>query len=525
MKKFVSILMALVMILSLAACGGDPATSGSGSGVGGEDSKYGGELNVRWNTLEKGLDPHIFSGWGFYHWALCVFENPISQDENGNFAPGVCEFELSEDQTVLKLWVREGKKVHDGTDVEIEDVVASLDRASLQSSIDKYFTQYIDSVEVKDGVATYTFKEFVANTLYYMTGYFTYCSVMPKEICEKYGKDLEKAINTVEDCIGTGPYKVVEYVEDTHVIMDKFADYVTLEGSSGPAVKYGYMDRITVHCNKDNTSAQMALFAGEYDICRLAGEEYIAMADQQGFVKLDDRSANNVYIAFNTKGDRPVADKNLRKAIAALINDTDVIPNLRTSYIMEHCPIQGLYYTDKFNQADYYATPGVETARKYLAQSSYNGEELVFLIGGTSGEPYALTLKDKGKQVGINVRLEYVDSGVVKSMYSDPKTEFDMVYLTSAVGSYVPGTLAANLRTTFWGDERGLELLTETAATPYGSEESLAAWDELSDLMIEECPYTVLCWGTSVWARNPDVNDNVPANSTYNYWYNAYWEN
>ena len=551
MKKFVSIVLALLMVLSLVACGGDktPTTSdgtsagtsagtssgtttpstGDGSGttpttpVDPDAWKYGGELNVRWNTLEKGLDPHIYSGWGFYHWALCVFENAIAQDAEGNFVPGVCDFEFNEDQTVLKLKVREGKKFHNGKDVTIEDVVASLDRASLQSNIKKYFTDYVESVEVKDGVATYTFKEYVANTMYYLTGYFTYTSIMPKEICEKYGKDAEKAINTVADCIGTGPYKVVEYVEDTQVVMERFDDYCILEGSTGPATKYAYMDKITIHCNKDDTSAMLALFAGDYDVCRLSGAEYLTMAEKQGIVKFDERTANNVYIPFNTKGSRPVNDVNLRKAIAAVMSEPDVVPGLRSVYKLEHCPIQGKYYTTKFNEAEYYAKPGVETAKKYLAQSNYNGEELVFLVNG-SADSYALVCKDKCAQIGVNVRIEYVDSGIYKSTYSDPKNAWDMCYLTSAVGSYVPGTLAANLRSTFWGNKKAQELFTATASNPFGSDASMKAWDELSDLWVEDCPNMILCYGTSVWGRNPELNDNVPEGVTFNYWYNTYWE-
>jgi hypothetical protein len=147
----------------------------------------------------------------------------------------------------------------------------------------------------------------------------------------------------------------------------------------------------------------------------------------------------------------------------------------------------------------------------------------VFLVNG-SADSYALVCKDKCAQIGVNVRIEYVDSGVYKSTYSDPNNAWDMCYLTSAVGSYVPGTLAANLRSTFWGNEKAQELFTATASNPYGSDASMKAWDELSDLWVEDCPNMILCHGTSVWGRNPELNDNVPEGVTFNYWFNAYWE-
>ena len=524
MKKFVSILLALILVLSLVACGGDPAVSSgssSGSGTGNTDSKYGGELRVRWNTLSEGLDPHIFTGWGVYLWAQNVFESPVTRDADGNFAPGVCDFELSEDQTVLKLWVREGKTFHNGEPVEIEDVVASLERAQMQPNVEKYITKYIESVTIENGVATYTFKEFVANTLNYLTGYYTYCSVMPKEICDKYGIDIDKPIMAVEDCIGSGPYKVSKFVENNYVEMVRFDDYVMLEGSTGLATKYAYMDKITLYVNTDNTSAQLAMFAGEYDVCRLNGEEYIEMARAQGFQEWFDPITNVCYINFNTKGDRPVNDVNLRKALAALMCGEEVIPNIRTFYEMEHCPMgKGPYYTDIFNKADYIDYPTLDDAKAFLEQSSYNGEELVWLASG-SYDPYAVVMQSRAKEIGINVKIEYMDTGAFKSYYSDNSNPYDMVYLTSSVGSYTPATLAANLKTTFWGNERGQQLWEEMAGYTYGSQESLDAWAELSQLWVDDVPNVILCYGSSCWGLHKDLNVNVQGSTPY--FFNAYW--
>ena len=190
MKKLLALLLALVMIVGLVACGpkskdaeNPPAQSGTpdvtpdetqsiidqNSDVAEED-RYGGVLDLVWSACTDHFDPHT-SGWPTYFWAQNVYETPLSRDSGGNLCPNVCEFEVSDDALTLKLWVREGVIFHDGSAVEIEDVVASLDRAGKRyAKIGKAFNNKIASVEVADGVATYTFTDYNPETLYYISG-------------------------------------------------------------------------------------------------------------------------------------------------------------------------------------------------------------------------------------------------------------------------------------------------------------------------------------------------------------------
>ena len=129
MKKILLILLSILMLFSLVACGG-----GSNGEDGNEDgnevaeSKYGGHLNVVTGHTCNQIDYLVSLGtWG-YNYATCVWENILTRDADYNIAPGVCEYELSDDMLTLKLWVRDGAKFHNGDDVDIYDIEASLDR-------------------------------------------------------------------------------------------------------------------------------------------------------------------------------------------------------------------------------------------------------------------------------------------------------------------------------------------------------------------------------------------------------------
>ena len=131
MKKLFAILLAAAMMLSLAACGGGNANVGGGGGNDDTipvEERYGGHLNVPL-TKVTALDPAKATGTWNYVWTRLIWEAPLTRDADGNICPNVCNYELSEDRLTLKLWVREGVKFHDGTDVEIDDVIASVQRA------------------------------------------------------------------------------------------------------------------------------------------------------------------------------------------------------------------------------------------------------------------------------------------------------------------------------------------------------------------------------------------------------------
>ena len=141
-KKLLALLMAACMLLGLmAGCTGDSgnedpvadATGNADATGGAEDTRpamepqYGGHLNVAASKVLHGIDPVTKAQIWYYMYETAVFENPLTRDAENNIAPGVCDYEMSEDGMTITLWVREGLTFHDGSLVEIEDVKASIE--------------------------------------------------------------------------------------------------------------------------------------------------------------------------------------------------------------------------------------------------------------------------------------------------------------------------------------------------------------------------------------------------------------
>ena len=538
MKKFIALMLALVMVIGLAACGEkepnaeatDPAApdaSDVAPDVAAPDAeKYGGVLDIATHTDPGSIDPHYTSGTEFYRFSSNVFENPLAQDADGNIVANVCEYELSEDGLTLKLWVRDGVVFHDGSAVEIEDVVASLSRAGLlQKNIKKFFTGFVANVTVADGVATYTFTEYSPNTLYYIAQFQTIASVMPAEICEKYG---EEAFTDVAECIGTGPYKLDKYTAGIGYEMSRFDGYVPVaEGQTGEAApKKAYLDKINLWINQDDTSRNTALMNGEYDVTMVDDADYVELLSKQGYTQAQGGGVKTCYLAFNTKGDRPVNDVNLRKAIACLIDiDQFVeITNATLSFDYDGSPMpkkNNPYYTDKFQNADYLGK-NLELAKQYLDASNYNGEEIVILAA--KYEDCCVLLESYMREFGLNVKLEYMDQTAAAEYYANNSNPYDiMIAGATQVASY-PALIPAALKDTYWGNERKDELFDALSVEPIGSAASMEMWDELSTLWIEDASIVCLFNFGMLDMHNAELV--YESSSTYyTAYYNMYWQN
>jgi len=527
MKKWIALVLALAIAMSLAACGGKTATAGTTETIDPatipEEARYGGVLDLTYGDCSDTFDPHLTTGWVSYNWSCGVFENPLARDENGNFVPNVCDFELSEDMLTLTLWPREGVTFHNGDPVEIEDVVASIKRSYENvANMKKFFAPYMAGEPVvADGKATYTFTEFNINTLYHFSHWANWVGVMPKEILDKYGAEY---INQPEDCIGTGPYKLVNYQTNALIALERYDGYVptTLECGGYGAPKKANMDKINVWINGDETSVTMALISRDYDRGDLSGE-YAAMAESYGYVMATVTTGSMIGMAFNTKNpDRPIQDANLRKAIAAALDYESVAQAWTDShYEIRTCPMSApAYVNDIFDSADYVGTSNLELAKQYLDASGYNGEEIVLLC--PNDNKFAVIWEANMKELGINYKVEYMEFTSMKAYATDNSNPYDISVFQYEVKDTVPCQISSTPRAMYWGSEEKDRLFDEIAKYPAGSEESVSLWTELSQLWVDECSVVNIAtfWGAA--AEHKDLVYNDPGVAFY---YDAFWVN
>ena len=549
MKKLLTLLMAVVLVVTMAACTTPQPTEAS---TGPKETqkptesqkpnettasteqetepvdplagRYGGHLNVAiGSTSWSYLDPSKSTGAGNYLWTRMIWEAPLTRDLNGQIQPCVCDFELSADALTLKLWVREGKKFHDGTSVEIDDVVASVMRATHKSPR-SYVSDYVESVKVENGVATFKFKEYNEKTMYYIACTNPFIGVMPKEIAEKYSYESKNFIDNVAEAIGTGPYKITDYREGEYVEMARFEDYVVVdEGLTGYAApRRAYMDTVTFYFPTDVNNAAIAMLNGEYDYSAgILGPDYYDRMEAAGIEKRPgDLSTTGRVMFFNTFGNSITSnDPNLRKAIVAAIDIPEFMSiDAGECWVTGNLTLDELYHTDIFDKADYFGEDNIELAKKYLAASNYQGEPVQLVV--PSGQTDIFTMVDAYlKAAGINTVLVPMEGTAFTEFRADPKNNWDF-YFGSVALNNTPVLLSDTIMKTDYNSEKKDALLAELNKLPAGSAAYVAKWKELASQMVEDCAVIGFGRQYGYYILNADLQfDNGRA-----YYFNAYWE-
>ena len=542
MKKLLPLLLVLTMVFTIAAC--TPADDPTGSSASeptatvgtanpsettepaDETSKYGGHLNWVYYNKPKNLDPAVSTGSWNYMWTNLAYEAPLTRDAEGNMRPNVCDFELSEDQLTLKLWVREGVTFHDGSAVDIEDVVASIQRC-VHKSPRQYVTPYIKDVVIENGVATLTFTEYNEKTFYYIACVNPFIAVMPKEICEKYSHESGEVITNVADAIGTGPYKFTELVTDVSVSLERHDGYIPVEeGYTGFASpKMAYLDSITVIANTDTSASTLALLSGQYDLFSNVSSDFYGPMDAAGIKSLTKSDTSGAVFYFNTFGNG-VSAKNadMRKAIMAAIDVPELVSFMTDGLVTSggFCPAtDSIYNTDVFMTADYMGKVDLELAQKYLDAAGYNGEEVQLAFSSAYAD-VATLLASYLEAAGIKCKVTMMESGTVSEFYGNASNAWD-IYYTNPSTSSTPTLLSTTIMDTNYNSAEKDALWKELQGMVVGSNEYKAKWTELAEQMVDDCAVVFLHENHLVWSYQPDLHLEYDGISPY--FFNTFWEN
>lgn len=330
-------------------------------------------------TSPTTLDPARVEDGDTIDFLQQVYEGLVGWNEKNEVVPILAEsWEILEDGKVYKFTLREGVKFHNGKVLTSEDVKWSIERAAnpkIQSAVaGSYMGDIVGLKDVVDGKATTisgietpdprTVIIRLDKPRPYFLGKFTYlCSaILPKDAVP-----VDRPISKAEEMIGTGPFRVTEFVPEQVVKMEAFADY------HGGAPKVARIERPVV---KDAVTRLSMFKTGEVDLVGLERQDVAGiqadpkLKDQLSFF---DRPAI-WYIGMNPQQYAPFKDVRVRKAFSMAIDREQIvnevlggINKVATSVVPPgvkgHRP-QGSAYT--FNVAE---------AKRLLAEAGYpNGQ-------------------------------------------------------------------------------------------------------------------------------------------------------
>lgn len=177
-----------------------------------------------------------------------VFEGLTRFGSDGSVNPGLAEsWDISEDGLTYTFHLHSGVKFHDGTDMDAEDVVFSLDRARAEDSANAQKALYTDiaSVEAVDPATVKITLSVPNGAMLFNLAWGDAVIVAPESI-----------ENIKQMPIGTGAFKFVDWVQGDKIDLTRNEDYW------GTPAK---LDKATFKFISDPTAGFAAMMAEDID--------------------------------------------------------------------------------------------------------------------------------------------------------------------------------------------------------------------------------------------------------------------
>jgi peptide/nickel transport system substrate-binding protein len=253
-----------------------------------------------------------------------LFDTIVTIDENGDFQPGLAEsWEVSDDGLRTTFHLQQGVKFHDGTDFNAE-ALRDWWKGFLGGP-SSYVAEPIVEYDIADPYTITLVSETpYPNLLFNLSNY--YAGVQSPTATEEYGEDYGTTY-----AVGTGPYKLVEFVKDDHVTVERNPDYVwgpswlPYRGPANPQqIIFKALPEDAVRINEVMAgSAQIGLDITPQFVSQLESNPELVV---HPFDKM-----GAVFLGFNfEKG--PWQDLKVRQAVAQAIDKQAVVDNLWFGY-------------------------------------------------------------------------------------------------------------------------------------------------------------------------------------------------
>ncbi|MEM9221790.1 MAG: ABC transporter substrate-binding protein [Pseudomonadota bacterium] len=299
-----------------------------------------------------------------------VFDQYIGQKPDLSFEPGlITEWGWTDDNTKIRMVVRDGVTWHNGDPLTAEDVVWSLERAGQEATGNpiQFVWSKVGNFEVDGNVITADVLEFeptLFKWMAFLTGY-----VLPKNYYEEVGPE-----GFAQNPVGSGPYMVDEFQQNAFVRLKANENYWGGE----PAY-----ETVIIKFVPDATSRVAEVESGASDVAfDIPYEEFDRLQGKDGLSGKTIPVSDIAMIFLNDV--EPMTDPNVRKAAALAVPKDLLIERLLSGYGVAIDTLQAPEYAafDASTKVGY----DPDEAAKLLAASGYSPDNPVrFKIQTTRG--------------------------------------------------------------------------------------------------------------------------------------------
>jgi peptide/nickel transport system substrate-binding protein len=501
-----------------------------------ERPRYGGTLIKVLGANPSMFNAAITADHSVVSVGCTLYNGLVFVDRRGQPQPELARaWEIRQGGREIAFQLQRNVKWHDGAPFTSADV-----KFTMESMLAKYHPRSqkafadVTAIEIPDAhTVVVKFRKVFAPFLTVMG-----CSeapILPRHLYE--GTDPLKNPRNLADPVGTGPFKLAEFVRGSHLTVVRNPDYFL------PGLPY--LDRIVFKIIPDAAGRLLAFEKGEVDYIEstfFPKQEHRRLKDNPAFQwQTDSDQPNETYLMFNTQRG-PTRDRRVRQALVMAADRKLALE--RAAFGLGQPgrgPIDSRFPWAFNAEATYdrlYPFDPVRAA-KMLDEAGYPKKadgvrfdlQMVYMTEQPDLPASAEVLRSNWRDIGVNVVLEGVERQVMyQRVYATRNYDVTVQGYTSA------GDPAAGIQRVYntdesrnnWVNPTGYSNLTvdelfAKAAGVFNLEERGRAYRELGKILAEDVPTVVLIEKGSVDYGSAKFGGFGQSVTFFNGWDRVWW--
>ncbi len=246
----------------------------------------------------------VWQGREFFYDTLVMWDRDL------NVVPGLAESWESDEDGNYVFHLRQGVKFHNGNEMKAADVKYSMDLAVTppEPGVTIGYLANVASTDIVDDYTVRVNMSTVDPTLIGVLAWGVYTPVVPENFYETN--------NPLSEAIGTGPFKLVEYVQDDAIVMEANPDYWN------PGIPC--ISNLTLKVLSEEQTRVAALRSGEIDGGTFSADVVTTLEGDDTLTVLEGTTSVPNVIQFEMTEEVPWRDVRVRQAINMVV-DREVI--------------------------------------------------------------------------------------------------------------------------------------------------------------------------------------------------------
>ena len=372
-------------------------------------------LNVAMDADPVSFDCHVQTNFSSAQGSEHFYESLTAFDDKLSVVPSLAaSWEQGQDGLSWTFQLDPNARFHDGSDFTADDVKWTTDRLLSPEIKSSWAQNWYSSVKGAVVVDKKTVRIELKNP--WPIGPGVYASLRGATM---YPADADKKFNIKTEAIGSGAYKLKEFVPADRVVYDKNPNYRNKD--------YPKNDGIFGKIMLDEDARIAAVRAGTVDFAQLSPEGAQKLAGIKGYQIMAGPRAWDTNMSFNFEKFPFFKDSRVRKAFSLAVDREEMIKKsvFGAGVLTGFVPSSFSDWAVPDAELKQILKRDVDQAKELLAQAGYpNGKGIPTLKLHTSAAPYpdflsnAIVVQQNLKDVGIESEIVQMEWGAYVALSS-----------------------------------------------------------------------------------------------------------